>query len=119
MLARSNQQDGGNPLPRMFRPFRLGRCDLGSFRSWVALTKSLSLPPGGGASSGFVSSRATRPGLWSTAPSLSSGLHDVKRNCNTFDEARAPEGGRDDLVMTAARTEQIAEFAMLTAKAFS
>ena len=36
-----------------------------------------------------------------------------------FDEAGAAEGGGDDLVMTASRTEQIAEFAMLTAKAFS
>ncbi len=35
----------------------------------------------------------------------SSGLHDVERNSDAFDEAGAAEGGGDDLVMTAARTE--------------
>jgi hypothetical protein len=57
------------------------------------------------AANGFVSCRATRRGLWLTAPDPSSGLHDVERNAGTFDEARAAEGGGDDLVRTAARTE--------------
>ena len=54
---------------------------------------------------GSVSSRATRRGLWLTAPDPSSGPHDFERDADTFDEARAAEGGGDDLVMTAARTE--------------
>jgi hypothetical protein len=35
----------------------------------------------------------------------SRGLHDVGRSSDTFDEAGAAKGGRDDLVMTAATTE--------------
>jgi hypothetical protein len=52
-----------------------------------------------------------------SVPELSGGSHDVERNSNTLDESGAAEGGGDDLVMMAARTEKIAEFAMLTAEA--
>jgi hypothetical protein len=44
-------------------------------------------------------------------------LHNVEHDRRVFDEARAAEGGRNDLVVTAARTEEIAEFTMFTTEA--
>lgn len=48
---------------------------------------------------------------------LSSGLHDGERTLCRGGETGTAEGGGDDLVVTTARTEEVAEFAVLVTEA--
>ena len=43
--------------------------------------------------------------------------HDVQRDAGAFDSAGSAESGGDDLVVTASRAEEVAEFAVLFAEA--
>ncbi len=61
------------------------------------------------------SRQITQASLWELAGSRV--LHDPERNSGAFCEAEAAEGGGDCLVVTAARTEEIAKFAVLPAEA--
>jgi hypothetical protein len=66
---------------------------------------------------GSVSSRAIWAALDDKLSGCLRGLHDAERNSGCFGEAGATGGCRNGLAVTTTTTEQITEFAILSAEA--